>query len=316
MLRPRDSIIAFVATLIGARLSGIHQLLSPEVLWIATSNMLLIAASMAFNDWHDVKEDAINRPSSPIASGRISRRSALLIAAVLFCLAIAPAFVVSRLFGLLACVFSLLSMSYTVWLKSYPFLGNSLVALLSSYAFWCWLIVQPHPGSTYAVTALGLALFCLGREILGTARDLPGDAAFNIQTVATTRGGSTANKIGAGCIVMASLAAWLPLWRHETNWIFPLLLAGIYALIFALCLQTLRLPRPSQADAAGRLVNVARWITLLMAIAFAFGVNPSPAPSLRTPQVTQESLKILALWKRPAGSSSSLRLDSRRQPSP
>ena len=54
---------------------GAQQLAT--IAFLASSNALLSAASMMFNDWRDVEADRINRPARPIPSGAISARAVI-----------------------------------------------------------------------------------------------------------------------------------------------------------------------------------------------------------------------------------------------
>ena len=67
-MRPGDTAVVIVATLISARLAQPVGLGLMDVALVAIANGFLCAASMAFNDWHDVREDAINEPTRRILS--------------------------------------------------------------------------------------------------------------------------------------------------------------------------------------------------------------------------------------------------------
>ncbi len=267
VIRPPDTAIAVEATLVGARLAGLGWVQLPVIAAVSLSNAVLISASAAFNDWHDVEEDSVNRPSSPVASGKMRREHARILGCALFVLAVVVAAAAGWRFAVLACAFIVSSVAYTLRLKTVPLLGNALVAVLSSYAFWCWMVIG-RTGATYATLALCLYLFCLGREILGMARDVAGDAAAGIATVATTLGAASANRIGAGFIVAASVLAWLPVLDGQLSLIYAGFLSLSWLLVALLCA---RAASPRRGGEAGGLVMISRVITVLMAAGAGLG---------------------------------------------
>jgi geranylgeranylglycerol-phosphate geranylgeranyltransferase len=208
LARPADNAFAAIGTLIGAGLAGVS---SPVrvVLVVALSNALLSAASMVFNDWHDVAEDAVNRPDRPIPSGAVRRPSALMASILLFGAGIVAAASGGSAFGLAAVGITTASIIYTWRLKSIPLLGNGIVGLLSAYPLWCWLLVTRVDGLVYIGAAAAFFIGGTGREVVRTAADTAGDAALGIRTVATRYGGTRAVRAGLGLILAGLLCAWL-----------------------------------------------------------------------------------------------------------
>lgn len=274
LIRPRDTAIAGVACLLGAKLLGLDRGWTAEVIWVTVSNMLLLGGSMALNDWHDIEEDAVNRPDAPVVSGAVDRRQALQLGVLFLALAVAAGLVAGVTAALLAVAFVVLSAAYTLRLKRVPLVGNALVALLSSYAFWCWMLIAWSTNRTYLLLSGCLFLFCLGRELLGAARDRPGDSNAGVRTVATVLGERSTRRVAASLIAIAGAFAWGPLLMGTGSGVYGSLLSLSWLLVLWLAMQAF-LPLASPLS-SGALVVIARLITAVMAVAFALGISPGP----------------------------------------
>ena len=271
LARPSDTALAFVGTFIGAGLAGVREpLLLLVVGAVGSSNALLSAASMMLNDWHDVREDRINRPDRPIPSGAVRRGRALVMSVTLFLLGFALAVLAGVPFGLGAATVIGLSVAYTSCLKPVPLLGNSTAALLSAYPLWCWILVAGFNNSLYLSASLGFVIAGIGKEVIRTAADTAGDAASGIRTVATMRGAAAANRIGAVVIAVALLVGWLPVFLGDAGPAYTMALAfGTFASVSA---GPGYLNTGREREASRRLIVLARTITVLMVCAIAWDV--------------------------------------------
>ncbi|HET9370139.1 MAG TPA: substrate-binding domain-containing protein [Vicinamibacterales bacterium] len=275
--RPSDSALALVGTFIGARLAGVPDIDLAMIVSVAISNGLLSAASMMLNDWHDVVEDRINRPERPIPSGLVPRPQALALSIVLFVTAIGLAALAGPWFGIGAAAVVTLSAAYTFWLKPVPWLGNTLVATLSAYPLWCWLPFATTTGSLYLTVVAGYILMGIGREIIRTGFDVPGDWAAGVRTVATTLGARAANRIGAVLILAALGAGWIPVVRGEARWLYGALLAISTAVaVSALLALVGTRDRRAEIPSSGRLIVVARTIIVIMLLGLVSGCGSPP----------------------------------------
>ncbi len=265
LARLPETAVVVAGTVIGWFLAPRTAFGASDVVAMATSNGLLFAASLAVNDWHDAPEDRINKPRRPIPAGRIERREALAAAAVLFLAAAIVAGWVDRVFGLGALAVTGLSVSYSLRLKAVPLSGNALVALLSTYPLWCWMLVADGMPPAFPALVLCCFLFRLGAEILKTAEDFPGDGACGIRTVATLLGVAAANRIGSTLLCTALLVAWVPVATGAANGVYTAglllstALAG-YGWTRAFFFAT---PEPGRS-----FVLLERSIMVLMSIAF------------------------------------------------
>ena len=258
-----ETLLAFVGTFVGAGLVGFEG--PPAlVVAVAASNMLLSSASMMFNDWHDVEEDRINRPDRPIPSGQVPRDRALVMSATLYVVALVVAVIAGLPFGLGAAAVIGLSIIYTWRLKAIPVLGHGVTALLSGYPLLCWMSVARFEDSVYLAFTAGYVVAGIGKEVVRTAADAPGDAAAGIRTVATLRGGRSANRIGAGVVAVALMVGWLPILLGDAGIAFAvaLTLGTIAALMFGVP----RLSGPPR-ESSRQLIFLARAIMVLLVLA-------------------------------------------------
>lgn len=260
----------FGGTLVGARLAYVADW--PAVAIIALSNTLLFAASMLINDAHDVGEDVINKPERAVASGRLAPSLAALAGGVCFVTAIVLAAFVDLRFGVLALAITLSSVVYTMWLKGAPIVGSGLVAIVSTYPLWCWLVVAVDPTLTYVTLIASCVAFRLGGEVLKTAEDAVGDAALDIGTVATKMGVLFANRMGVFLLLVGLAGAWLPVVQRTANPFYLTMLgascalalwAGVHAGAGSSVVRT-----PS-----GRFVTVQRAIMVMMLVGLGLGLS-------------------------------------------
>lgn len=266
--------MVLAGSLIGARLSGIGDL-PTGLLWaVALSNSMLFSASVCFNDWHDFAEDSLNKPRRSIVSGQVPRRRALTISVGLFAAGVGLALAAGGAFAVAAPVVVIASVLYTMQLKGVPFVGNALVALVSTYAIACWMLLEA-PGSTYLAVSLGCMAFRMGAEILKTSEDVRGDGACGLRTVATVRGAAFANHAGLSFVSLGLLCMLLPVLLGETRLVYQAALAASW-LLAALAWLGTSASGPDRADTGGHLVVVERAVMVLMIIGIGLGVSPMP----------------------------------------
>jgi len=269
LARPGDNLFAFVGTLLGAGLAGVSAS-AWSIAAVAISNALLSAGSMMINDWHDVAEDAVNRPDRPIPSGAVPRPRALAMGLGALAAGCAVATVAGWRFAMAAVVITGLSGLYTARLKAIPVLGNGVIGLLSAYPLWCWYAMDGLDGRAYLGAAAGFFVAGAGREMVRTAGDAAGDAARGLRTVATRWGVRTANHCGFALILAGCLVAWCTALGSTLIWYRVVL-----ALCLALCLALLvgvggsRLLADPPARASRRVTAIARGLTVLLALGVA-----------------------------------------------
>jgi 4-hydroxybenzoate polyprenyltransferase len=265
LARPSDTALAFIGTVVGAGLSGIG-LWSWPVLGVAVSNALLSGASMMFNDWHDVEEDRINCPGRPIPSGVVPGQRALVMAVATFLAGVATAAAVGSGFGWRALAVAGASVAYSSGLKRWPLVGNATTALLSSYPIWCWAF-DVRPGhAMFWLVAAAYFVGTIGKEIVRTAADLPGDRAAGIRTIGAVIGPAQANWLGASAIGLGLAIIWVPIAAGLAGEVYTLVVVMSTVGAVAFAVPRLRRYGPSP-ETSREVLFITRTVTVLVALA-------------------------------------------------
>lgn len=261
LVRLPQVLIVIGGSVIGAKLAGLSTVPVATIAWVIGSNALLFCASIAFNDWHDVAEDAVNQPARPVPSGRVARGRALAAALVMFACALMLALGAGWRMGILAGAVCLLSVGYTIRWKSVPLVGNAVVAALSAYPLWCWLSLDTESGETFGVLILGCFVFRLGAELVKTGEDYVGDHRAGIATVATLKGVDYANRLGVALMCVALLLVMFL--APEPSLVVSIGLVSSSMLAAGAGVWVVR-NNVARHDASRRLVGVGRTIMIVM----------------------------------------------------
>jgi 4-hydroxybenzoate polyprenyltransferase len=170
------------------------------------AGLAMTALSMfgfAVNDILDYYGDRAAGIQRPVATGKLSRKSAawlalaMLIAAFLFSLAAGPGKVILT-------ISSVLLLLYSPVKKRYPLCKDIYVAGLCCLPLYYGVVVGGRQGSWFSYAVL--ACFVLGREIWMDADELQGDSNSGMRTVAAIVGGQEAMWIGMGLMLLAAVA--------------------------------------------------------------------------------------------------------------
>ncbi|MEM3555458.1 MAG: UbiA family prenyltransferase [Candidatus Micrarchaeia archaeon] len=175
LTRFEHSIMLAVAVLIGEVIT--RPLHSKEIILTLLPPMLVGAASFAVNDYFDLKSDRINRRADrPLVAGKIKPVNALLLSIILFILGTALSAFINFNCFLLVASFSILSFLYSFKLKDVALLGNTYIALTMAvpFIYGGLAVANEIPHSILLLSSIAF-VSGLGREIMGTARDVRGD---------------------------------------------------------------------------------------------------------------------------------------------
>ncbi len=163
-LRPRQwtkNIFLFAALVFDRQLTSMDGLLRTILAVILFS--LLSSSIYIFNDIADREADR-NHPTKrnrPIASGKISVKTASFVAVFLIVATIIPAFFLSKGFGVICVAYLVINLFYSKWLKHIPILDVMILAsgyVLRVAAGVTIITVERFSPWLYVVTTL-LALF-------------------------------------------------------------------------------------------------------------------------------------------------------------
>jgi 4-hydroxybenzoate polyprenyltransferase len=157
----------------------------------------------AVNDAFDFHKDSAAGVKRPVASGALSRKNALWLAAYLLLAAfLLGSFVFTGALAL--AVTAVLLALYSPVASRLPLCKNMLVALICCSPLYYGAAAgdRSSPWRAYAL----LACFVLGREVFMDADELLGDARAGMRTWAVMLGRKVASRLGAGLMIFAASA--------------------------------------------------------------------------------------------------------------
>lgn len=211
LVRFPNAIGAGLCVLLGVHLSsrlGSGSGLGPgpyleRALLASAVGLLVTAGTNALNDYYDVDIDAVNKPSRPLPSGRLSLRTARTLGVLL----LGAALVLAAWLGLgpflAALLLTAMAYLYNVSLKR-TLLANPWVGLLCALSIVYGGAIRGAFAPTLVPAAL-VFLFMTSREILKTVEDYAGDALARARTVATVLGPGAALRMY--CITSLTMIA-------------------------------------------------------------------------------------------------------------
>ncbi|UCC92097.1 MAG: UbiA family prenyltransferase [Candidatus Aenigmatarchaeota archaeon] len=175
MVRPLNGVMGMVGVFIGGLIAvGFQSVYTIPFFFGLVAVFLITGAGNVFNDYVDVEADRVNRPRSPIPSGRVSRGSALAFSLMLFVLGNFCALMINGLCFTIAMINSFLLIMYSVSFQHKILLGNLTIGYLVGSVFL-------FGGAVFLEIRLVLILMVLAtlstisREIVKDMEDIQGD---------------------------------------------------------------------------------------------------------------------------------------------
>ncbi len=270
LVRPVNLVIAACATLVGAWLQAARGIVPAPALWGAAAVLAAVAGANAFNDWVDLRADAVNRPGRPVPSGALSSRAALATAMVSYAAAIALATRVSIVAVDIVLLWVLLTVAYSLVLKGIPVLGNVVAAAVTASVLYLGSVSQGRPVEAPVLATLAIAfLFNLAREFAKDAEDVAGDTVQGVRTLATVRGAGAALLAARVTIIAAMLVVVVPFAVRVLGLWYGVISVGMQVLL-ALALWSIARPgddaRPGRASAFLKMAMVVGLVAVSLGI--------------------------------------------------
>lgn len=166
---------------------------SPRLSWFLIllcgfATALMAAAGNVINDIFDIEADKVNRPNTVIIGKQISIKSAWFIYSVTNLIAIISelfiCYKIGDYFPMTIVIFIILSLWwYSFFLKKKVFVGNFIVALLSSLAIVVVAVFEKQWDFQLSYYFLFAFLLSLQREIIKDMEDVEGDKLINAYTL-------------------------------------------------------------------------------------------------------------------------------------
>lgn len=212
MTRPELAVMAIVSVYIGA--GGI---ISTDILLAMSAVSLITAGSMAFNDYFDRDLDRLAHPDRPVPAGVVLPLEALWFSVALFAVAAAFSLLINPWCLALAAFGVAFLVLYETRFKRQGFMGNIVVALLSSLAFTYGGTAARHPGDAVLLSIMAFFVI-LGREILMDTRDMSADTIERF-TLPMRIGQRAAVRVGSVFTAVSIILTPLPVaWGILSRW--------------------------------------------------------------------------------------------------
>ncbi len=186
LARPLNGIIAFISAWLGGMFASgksLHFFTDVKMIYVSVAALLLLSAGNAINDYCDYNIDKVNKPQRPLPSGRIQRKNALIFSIILIAIGIGLGTLINVFAVGIAVLVSALLVSYAIWLKRTPFVGNLVVSSLTSLTFISGGIAIGSVRGTL-IPAIFAFLFTTAREIVKDLEDTEGDIKNSVKTLA------------------------------------------------------------------------------------------------------------------------------------
>ena len=189
---------------------------------MAVAALLLLSGGNALNDFCDVEADKVNRPSRPIPSGRVKRRSALVFSVALFVIGTGLGLFVNWTAFAITCAVSAFLVLYTLALRRLLLVGNLVVSMLTGLTFVSGGVAVGAVGGA-VIPAVFAFLFTAGREVIKDIQDVTGDDIGGLSSLAIKLGQRRAMYVSFVFLALVIVASPLPY------------LLNVYSIYYLIC---------------------------------------------------------------------------------
>jgi geranylgeranylglycerol-phosphate geranylgeranyltransferase len=241
-----------------------------SVLFGFLTGFTLTAASMAVNDYYDRDIDAINEPSRPIPSGRVTATSALVFAGVFSLVGFVFAYLTSVVCLVAAAIAWTLMMIYSTVGKRSGLPGNFLVSACVATPFLYGSLAVVSKVQLNVLLFASMAFFSnTGREVTKGIVDIKGDSTKKVKTLAVRFGERRAAVGAAVFYVFAVCLSPIPLVLNLVSfWFVPFVLVTDLGLLWC----SLSLVKNPSRERARRIKKLVLVLFILGLLAFIFGM--------------------------------------------
>ena len=223
LLRWPNALLAAGGVVIGAWWVSGPPLGAPTW-WTVGAAMGLTLLANAWNDACDADIDRIAHPERPIPSGRVDRRTAVIVALAGGAAGIIMSWIADPSLGILSIGVAVVMVVYSLRLKRRGLAGNLVVAVLASLPFLYGAWSAGRPDHVIPLLSLAIPLH-FAREVAKDLEDVEGDRATR-STLPVALGAPAARKTVFGATVVFAIVVMLSAWR------WPMLLVpGVLALL-------------------------------------------------------------------------------------
>ncbi len=210
------------------------------------SAFLIATGAYALNDFFDWKIDKINKPTRPLPAGELSGSAAAFFGFLCLLTGILLSYFINSKSFLAAFLSSFLVVQYAMIFKRVMIIGHVVTAFLSAFGFLFGAWASGYPGSHLPLYAFVFGfLFHLGREFMKAAEDREADLQQGAKTFAVLTSAKLSVQIAAIILTLLAIAAWLPFFTENFNWVYLILVIfGIDLILFFSLFRALSNPVP------------------------------------------------------------------------
>jgi len=276
IIRPGNAVMAVIAVILIGIIGQNYNL--PLLLGMITV-FLATSGGNVINDYFDHKIDAINKPSRPIPSGRISLKNAYSYASILFGLAIIFGILIGYLLDnfiptLIVSVSSLLMFYYGKTLKKIALIGNIAISFLTGLCFvFAGIIIGVYtssPGIIHISCYLGFfaGVMTMAREITKDMEDIEGDKLEGAKTLPIVYGNKLSSISTSILMVLACVLSPILYLNNIFNVYFLVILTLAIVIFLYGAYSILKDQTPENCKNVSKLIKIGMMIAF---ISFAIG---------------------------------------------
>ncbi len=230
MIRPSNSFMAGFAVFLSGMIAAGRQIPQADVFLAVFGTICASSGGMVTNDYFDYDIDTINRPGRALPRGAVTRRNAFIFAVVLFGLAYIFIGFTNALCILIGYPAILLIVVYSWKLKRKPFIGNVVVALLTSLTL---MYGGAAAGNIVLVSILAVSAFFanVSREIAKDIEDIKGDESLGSKTLPILWGVRKSAVMSAFFLILGIMTTFLPYFSGIFGWVYLVLVVPVDAVM-------------------------------------------------------------------------------------
>jgi geranylgeranylglycerol-phosphate geranylgeranyltransferase len=230
LIRPSNSIMAGFAVFLSGMIATGREFPPIDVFFAVLGTISASSGGMVINDYFDYDIDIINRPDRVLPRGALSKRHALLFAVLLFSISFLFIGLTNPLCIGIGYPALVLIVIYSWRLKRLPFIGNIVVAFLTSLTL---IYGGAAAGTIVLVTILAICAFFanLSREIVKDIEDIKGDKQLKSKTFPIVYGISKSLLIASIFLLIGIITTFLPYFSGLFGRIYLLLIMPVDAIM-------------------------------------------------------------------------------------
>jgi len=268
LFRPLNLTIGAFAVIITSSILNKIEMVS---VWLTALFVVVCynAAANAINDYFDQETDKINHPNRPLITGAVNPKTVLILSTLLFLIGTLMALTLPREAAIIAIAIAMpLMIFYSIWFKSVPLLGNSIIAFILgiTFLFAGAALQNMDEMLTLAILAFGLTLI---RELVKDIADYDGDIKAEIRTYPTVFGIERAWRLTSILSIFLGAGIVVPYFLGLFNqWYIILVIIGVEIPLAITVFFAVKFPTIINAMKSARLLKFS---TIVGVFAFWWG---------------------------------------------